>query len=184
MSPPCDSSPWLAATVRVLLKRVEMLEKSLNEEFLMSQVVAAFGSKQAQSQADVPFVFNPAAPEFIPVYDTSIASRDIEEKDLFRIVDSAKNSFPDNEVLGESMREFCTLSSSLARVSFSEDVVCHDTPASSAAPVSSSSLSSSFLMLLETEDKKRIKRIIKEIYAEHKPSKLEDVDKLNVQISR
>ena len=35
-------------------------------------------------------------------------------------------------------------------------------------------------MLLGAEDKKRIKRIkknIKEIYAEHNPSKLEDVDK-------
>ena len=70
MSPPCDSSPWLAATVRVLLKRVATLEKSLNEEFLMSQVVAALGSKQAQPQAEVPFVLNPAAPEFIPVTDT------------------------------------------------------------------------------------------------------------------
>ena len=147
MAPLCDSSLWLAATVRVLLKRVEMLEKSLNEELLTSQVVAALGSKQAQSQADVPFVFNPAAPEFIPVSDTFIASRDIEEKDLFRSVDSAKNSFPDNEEdrneyfeeLGESMRKHCTLCSS---VSFSEDVVCHDTPASSAAPVSSSSPSS------------------------------------------
>ena len=82
------------------------------------------------------------------------------------------------EELGESMRKLCTLSSS---VSFSEDVVCHDSPASSAAPVSSSSPSSSSLVLLGAEDKKRIKKIkkiIKEIYAEHNPSKLEDVDKL------
>ena len=36
-------------------------------------------------------------------------------------------------------------------------------------------------MLLGAEDKKRIKKIkkiIKEIYAEHNPSKLEDVDRL------
>ena len=182
MSPPCDSSPWLAATVRVLLTRVEMLEKSLNEEFLMSQVVAALGSKQAQSQADVLSCLVRLRRSSSQCPTLSLPA----EKDFFRIVDSAKNSFPDNEEdrneyfeqLGESMRTNCKLSSS---VSFSEDVVCHDTRASSAAPVSSSSPSSLSLMLLGAEDKKRIKRIkriIKEIYDEHNPSKLEDVDKL------
>ena len=151
----------------------------------MSQVFAALGSKQAQSQADVPFVFNPAAPEFIPVSDTFIASRHIEEKDLCSIVGPA---LPDDEEedrnayfeeFGEMMREPSS-SSCHARVSFNDAAVIHKAPTSLVPPVPALTPSSSSSMPLAAEVKntKKIKRIVMKNYAEHNPSKLCDVDRL------